>query len=183
MYLSRFAAMGMDVNKIDPLFQMFASSGFPDIVAKYRTRAVIQHGIRLFTLPDSNLLVEDIGFDPLLNRWILSSVHENKVVECDLEGKCADLIGNSVETPMDAVLAVRVDPSRKVLWITTVAMNMQAGFRAAEQGRSAILKFDMASHKLIRRYEPADERDHALGDMTVALLSGCNTAGTTGRTR
>jgi hypothetical protein len=168
-YLQQYAEMGMDIKPDSPIVEAFAHSNVLDSINEFRAnRAIIKQGAPLFSLQDPNLLVEDIGFDPQSNRLILTSVHENKILQCDLNGKCADLIQSSGALPLDAILAIHVDAARKLLWATTAGMNMQADFRAERKGRSALLKFDLTSRRLIKKYEPLDAREHALGDMTLA---------------
>ena len=45
---------------------------------------------------------------------------------------------------------------------------MEQGYRPERKGKSALLKFDLEAFRLIKRYEPGDGKEHALGDMTVA---------------
>ena len=47
-------------------------------------------------------------------------------------------------------------------------MDAASGFTPAEDGRSALLKLDLDTGRLLKRFEPADGKPHALGDLTVS---------------
>ena len=126
------------------------------------------HGKRLFRMPDSDLVVEDIGYDPRSKLFILSSVRQAKIVTCEENGRCQDFFRISRDIAPGGVLAIWVDARHEVLWATTAGMEAVAGFRAEDDGRSSVLKFDLRTHKLLRRYEHQDGKKHAMGDMTVA---------------
>lgn len=116
-----------------------------------------------YSLPDSNLLAEDLDFDPHTRRFFITSVREKKIVSVDANGKMADFAKSPDNWPM---LAIKVDPSRGVVWATEVAMQ---GFTFAPQpdwGRSAVLCYDISNGKLLSRVE--GPHGSALGDMVLA---------------
>jgi sugar lactone lactonase YvrE len=117
---------------------------------------------------DANLIAEDIAYDPATKRFFVSSVQERKILECDASGKCGDAFVSNADAPLDAILALRLDSSRGILWASTAAMNVETNFRAEDKGKSAVLKFDLRSHKLLKRFEPDDKREHGIGDMCIA---------------
>jgi sugar lactone lactonase YvrE len=161
--LRLYAHMGMTLDTQNAAFAPVAdaSKQVPD----FKTNAApVAHGTKLFALPDKELLTEDIGYDPNSKRFILSSVHQRKIVSCDESGSCK----SSPEIPLGAVLAIRVDAKRNVLWATSAGMNAAADFQQSEDGSSSLLKFDLNSYRLIKRYEPKDGKKHAMGDMVVA---------------
>jgi hypothetical protein len=47
-------------------------------------------------------------------------------------------------------------------------MEAVEGFRPNDDGQSSLLKFDLRTHKLLRRYQLDDGKKHAMGDMTIA---------------
>jgi len=184
-FLQLYADMGMTLDPSGPIYKSFsgvrsgagsgsgtgagASSSVLDSVPELkRNEAAVTTGSLAFTLSDSNLLAEDIGFDPVSRHFFLTSVHQKKILECDSGGRCEDVIHSLPEMPLHAMLAIHVDAPRGVLWATTAGMSNETDFRPEYQGHSAVLKFDLRSHRLIERYEPNDAREHALGDMTVA---------------
>jgi hypothetical protein len=168
-FLRQYASMGMTLDPGGVIYKSFVSSGMLDAVPELKPNgAPVTSGSLVFSLKDPNLLVEDIGFDAESHRFFLTSVHEKKILECDSTGRCEDVVHSSPDMPLNALLAIHVDAPREALWATSVGMNAQADFRPEYEGHSAVLKFDLRSHRRTARYEPNDTREHALGDMTVA---------------
>jgi hypothetical protein len=161
--------MGTTLQQGGPIYKSMADAGILEKVLEIkRNGEAVTTGSLVFTLGDANLVAEDIGYDPATRHIFLSSVHEKKILECDSSGKCEDVIHALPEMPLNAILALHVDATRGVLWATTAGLNVEADFRPEYKGRSAVLKFDLRSHRLIHRFEPGDSREHAMGDMTVA---------------
>jgi hypothetical protein len=168
-YLRMYAAMGTTLQRGGSIYKSMADAGILEKVLEIkRNGEAVTTGSLVFTLGDANLVAEDIGYDPATRHIFLSSVHEKKILECDSSGKCEDVIHALPEMPLNAILALHVDATRGVLWATTTGLSAEADFRAEYKGRSAVLKFDLRSHRLIHRFEPGDSREHAMGDMTVA---------------
>jgi hypothetical protein len=103
-----------------------------------------------------------MDYDPNTQRFFVTSVRKRKIVSVQASGASADFARAPDHWPM---LAVKVDPSRRLVWATEVAMQ---GFNFApdsDWGRSAVLCYDLRSGKLLRRiYGP---RGNALGDMAL----------------
>ncbi|HXN63934.1 MAG TPA: hypothetical protein VN862_01275 [Candidatus Acidoferrales bacterium] len=167
--LREYAAMGTTLDPQGPIYKLLESAGVLDSVPELKHNgAAVSTGSPVFPLPDPNLLVEDVAFNPATRHLFMTSVHQKKILECDLAGKCEDVIHPLPDMPLHALLAIHIDAPRGILWATTAGMNNEIDFRPEYAGRSSALKFDLHSHRLLRRYEPADARAHALGDMTVA---------------
>ena len=166
-WLREYAAMGMTLDLQTPAFAPLRGTA-PDIPRLARNAEPVSQSDRVFGIPDTALLPEDIAFDPGTKRFLLTSVRQRKVVSCHRAGKCEDVIKSSNNLPLDAMLAIHVDARRHLLWTTTAGMNAAAGSRPEEDGRSSLLKFDLPTFRLIKRYSLEDGRKHALGDMVLA---------------
>jgi sugar lactone lactonase YvrE len=168
-FLQMYAAMGATLSEASPIYKAFSDAGMlarvPELKRNTESKTT---GSLAFALDDANLVAEDIAYDPATKHFFVSSVHRKKILECDAAGKCQDAIVSTAEAPLDAVQALRVDAAHGVLWATTAALNVEADFRPESKGRSAIMKFNLPSHRLIRRFDPEDKRDHGIGDMTIA---------------
>jgi hypothetical protein len=168
-YLRMYAAMGATLPEVSPIYKPLADAGVIEKLPELTKNAEpVTTGSLVFTLSDPNLIAEDIAYDPATKHFFVSSVHERKILECDASGKCSDAFVSTAEAPLDAILALRVDAAREILWASTVAMNVETNFRAEDKGKSAVLKFDLRTHKLLRRFAPDDTREHGIGDMTIA---------------
>jgi sugar lactone lactonase YvrE len=61
-----------------------------------------------------------------------------------------------------------VDARRRHLWVTTTAFPQMINFKKEEQGVSAVLKFDLRTNKLLKKYVLSNAtKKHALGDLTI----------------
>jgi sugar lactone lactonase YvrE len=125
-------------------------------------RTSISLGSTAFPLTDSALLAEDVDYDPHTKRFYITSVREKKIVSVDVNGASADFAKSPDDWPM---LAVKVDPSRDVVWATEVALQGFIFAREADWGKSAVLCYDAKSGKLLRRIEGPHAAE--LGDMVL----------------
>lgn len=166
--LREYAAMGMTL-KTGPIYDAASKAGLIEKVPQLeRNQSISTHGSRVFTLLNPDLIAEDIAFDPTSGRFLFTSPHKKKIVSCDTKGQCQDVVTASAVNPLDGMLAIHIDESHKILWATTSGMSIQEGFRSERKGKSALLKYDLTSFGLTKKYEPNDGKEHALGDMTVA---------------
>jgi hypothetical protein len=125
-------------------------------------RSSISTGSTVLKLSDTSLLAEDVDYDPKTRRFFITSVREKKIVSVQAGGASADFAMAPDNWPM---LAIKVDPARRLVWATEVAIQ---GFIFAPQsdwGRSAVLCYDLKSGKLLRRID--GPRGSALGDMAL----------------
>ena len=119
------------------------------------------------TLPQTDLVAEDLAYDPKTRRFYVSSVRHGKILSFDESGKTAAFLEEG-QPGIWGVLALAVDTKRRCLWATTAAMPEVLGYTAADEGRSSLLKYSLDSGRLLKRYDLAPEDKHALGDMTVS---------------
>ncbi len=118
-------------------------------------------------LADTNMLAEDLAYDPNGHTFYVSSVHRGAIIAVPDDGPARDFVPAGRDGVF-GILAVAVDPSHGILWATTSAMPQEDGYRAADSGRSALLRYELASGRLLRRFDtPRDGRSHNLGDMTI----------------
>jgi hypothetical protein len=125
-------------------------------------QTAISHAETAFVLADANLLAEDIDYDPQTKSFLVTGVLEKKIVRVSPDGKVRDFARSPSGWPM---LAVKVDAQRKRVWATEVALDGFKVVPASDWGRSAVLCFDLASGKLLRRV--VGPPHSALGDMTL----------------
>lgn len=167
--LRSLAAMGLvyPIDTDSALDGLRARPGFQQLVESTDANKAMVGSARVaFSLGDTNLLAEDIAFDPGRHSFLISSVHESKIVSVSQRGFVHDLI----QLPHDGfgVQALAVDSVRHALWATVTALPQTVGYRTRDAGRSALLRFDLRTNLLERRYDmPRDGRQHDLGDMSV----------------
>jgi sugar lactone lactonase YvrE len=115
-----------------------------------------------FDVPDSGLLAEDVDYDPGSHRFFVTSVREKKIVVVKAGGASSDFASAADNWPM---LAIKVDAPHRLVWATEVALQGFDSVPKSDWGKSALLCYDLATGKLIRRIEGPP--GSALGDMAL----------------
>ena len=169
--LSTFSKSGLTfVDPVsDPDFATLKSSDeFKVIAARLKTVREPVSGNKLFlTLPEKELIAEDIAYDPVSDRFFVSSVRHRKILALRRGGKTMEFVKEG-QPNIWAILALRVDPKRRVLWATTASMPEALGYNASDDGRSSLLKYSLDDRKLLKRYDLDIDTKHALGDLTIS---------------
>lgn len=139
------------------------SPQYQSILNRFKTnKAPIGLGESVFTLSDAGLLAEDIDYDPGSRTFLITSVLEKKIVRVAADGKVNDFASSPSHWPM---LAIKVDAAHNRVWATEVAMRDFTIAPKSDWGHSAVLCFELASGKLVRRMEGPGKT--ALGDMVL----------------
>ncbi len=189
-WLSAFAAMGLvrDLAADPDLASLQQQPAFAAVQARIAAnRQPVAHAVTVFSLSDPELLTEDLAYDPAAQRFFVSSIREAKILAVDGRTGAARDFVPAGRDPIWGVLALAVDAPRGVLWATTAGMPQTPGYRPADAGHSAVLRYDLESGKLLQRYdlplldaapppsaggataaERPGNRSRILGDMTVA---------------
>jgi hypothetical protein len=171
-WLQSYTRRGLIPRLEDPAFAELRTKGKLAVLsqAMNKNSASVGGAEVLFRFADPELLVEDIAYDPESGNFLFSSVHQRKILECTPAGKCEDFLapGDAVAKSLWAVLAIHVDSRHGVLWATTASLEAEAHHQKGDEGKSALLKFDLRTHQLMNRYEAPSGKAHAMGDMIVA---------------
>ncbi len=113
------------------------------------------------------LIPEGMAWDARRKRWLISSVRTGEIL--------AVTAGGEVQTLADVpwgVFGMTVDAKRDVLWATTTAMAPVEEFRAEDKGKSALLRIDLESGRMMETLRAAHDAEnaaeHHFGDVAVA---------------
>ena len=117
---------------------------------------------KVFSLPETALIPEDIDFDPAARIFYVTSVFSKEIFAIDTSGHARVFAKSPDNWPM---MAVKVDARRQVLWATEVAIDGFTLSPREDWGRSAIIIYDLKSGKVLHRIEGPTQA--ALGDMTL----------------
>ena len=170
-WLRRFADSGLDQDpRKDPnLASLRDSPEFEAIERQMeRNRAPVSKATTFFTIPDRDALTEDLAYDPRARTFYASSVHRSKIFAIGQDDKLRDFIGEG-QDGVWSILALSVDAKRRILWASAAAMPHAAAYRKEDENRSAMLRYDLKTGRLLKRYEVArDGKPHILGDMTLS---------------
>jgi hypothetical protein len=128
----------------------------------------ISHSALAFTLPEKDLVPEDIAYDRTTDTFFVSSVRHRKIVAIRRGGAVSERVRDG-QDGLWSVLALVVDAPRRALWASTAAMPQTVPPPpASDAGRSALVRYDLASGQLVKRFDlPASGGAHVLGDMAL----------------
>jgi hypothetical protein len=115
------------------------------------------------TVDRLGLMPEGMAWDARRKRWLISSVRTGEILAVSSGGEVQTL----VDVPW-GVFGMAVDAKRGVLWATTTAMAQVEEFRAEDKGKSALLRIDLETGRVLETLRAADESEHHFGDVAVA---------------
>ncbi len=169
--LERFAALGYfaDITADSDLTTLRGAPGYERVRSDLEAnrRPVVKSAVA-FTLPERDLLTEGIAYDAVTKRFFIGSVHHRKILQVDRSGRTTEFVPSGQDS-LWAPLGMRVDSARRVLWVAAAAIPQMLGFDSAQDGRSGLFRYDLASGRLTGRFLiPPDSVGHLLGDLTVA---------------
>ncbi len=116
-----------------------------------------------FIIPEKDLIPEGMAYDPATKTFFVSSVAKRKIITFSLSGKAEDFI-SSGQDGIGEVLGMKVDPRKQQLW----ACSNTKG----DTAMSVVHQFDIATRKLIRKYELTTTAETHLFNDLVIIDSG-----------
>jgi sugar lactone lactonase YvrE len=154
--LGRLAAMGAAPEaERDPDFEKVSDS--PSVRGAFSrlaaNRQPIERSDVAFTLADRELITEGVAYDTRTKSFFVSSVRKRKVVRRDAQGTVRDFVASG-QDGLFAATALAVDPTRRALWVSSMAMPPMEGFRKEDDGISFVLEYDLDSGRLRRKLLP-----------------------------
>jgi hypothetical protein len=121
---------------------------------------------RAFAIPGKGLLIEGLAYDPHSKKFLASSVRRREILTVDRSGRTAPL--SRPEDGLWAVMGLRVDASRRLLWAAMSALPQMEGYKAEDQGRAGLACYDLKTGALRTKYVlPGKPETHLLGDLAV----------------
>lgn len=167
--LERIAAMGLiyPAEKDGDFAGISETHGFQSVLQKFHRNRVPQGDSRTaFTLHEKGLIPESVAYDPVQRTFYVSSVYRRKILSIDANGEVKDFA--TQRDGLWSALGMKVDARRRLLWVCTAANSQTIGLEERENGSSAILKFDVTSGQLVKKYLlPVDSAKHLLGDLAI----------------
>jgi hypothetical protein len=154
--------------QLDPAFApLRATPRFAALERRYKAGILATGSYRqLATIPDVNLIAEDLGVDPRDGARYVSSVHTGAIWKLDAAGHWSVAMAASDLSAWGAY-ALAIDASRDRIWIGSVAGAVSPPYQSSDSGRSVILRVGLREHGSPRRYELHDGLPHAFGDMAL----------------
>lgn len=167
--LSKVAAMGLALHpeKDSDFDSIKDSAEFKAVLGKFENnKTPIINSATAFTIHEKGLITEGLAYDPVSETFFVGSIHKRRILAVNKSGEVKTLAGE--QAGLWSVLGMKVDSKRRLLWATTTAFPQMINFNKEEENSSAVLKFDLKTGKLIKRYLLANKpKGHALGDLTI----------------
>lgn len=154
--LERFGRMGLFFDlAADEDFARLRGSGRFDEVK--RTMAALRQPVErssvAFALSEKDLLTEGVAHDPRTHAFFVSSVHRRKIVRIGPDGQVRDFVSEA-QGGLLSPLALTVDAGRRSLWVSTDGVAETAGLRKEDEGRSAVVEYDVDTGRRRRSIGP-----------------------------
>jgi hypothetical protein len=172
--LSRYADLGLgrDLSTDTALARLSNQFGFRQLRERHDAqRAPIVRGRTAAVLPDSTFFPEGMDVDPRSGLTYVTSVRHGTIAELTPRGDYIRELLPRSGVGLGAILAVRVDAQRGVLWATVSAVPQAAGYTPADSARHALLRITLPEGEIDRRYDiPWSGNGHTLGDVAIGPL-------------
>jgi len=168
--LRQYAALGLgrDLRSDKRLSSLAGLATFTAVVAAHdANRAPIANSRVRATLSDSTFWPEGVDYDPRTRRFYVTSVRHRTIAEIDANGKTRELWPRG-KSDLGALLGVRVDAARGVLWATTSGMPQMNHYLPGDTAIAALLRIRISDGTIERRWTlPVIAGGHVLGDLAV----------------
>jgi sugar lactone lactonase YvrE len=167
--LRDYAALGLGRElQSDTTFAAFAKQAWfaPLVAAHEANRSVIQKSTVLATLSDSTTWPEGLDYDPRSHRYYVSSVRHRTIIEVAVDGSERELLPRGA-LGNGAVLGVRVDAKRNVIWATMAGLRQMERYSASDSTIAALVRVRISDGVIERRWNLSTEKHHVLGDLAV----------------
>jgi len=167
--LRKEAAMGLVMPAAnDPDFvSLKAQPDFEAVLKQFEQNALPKiSSAQAFTVKEKGLVPESVAYDEATKTFYLSSVYKRKILSISPKGESSTFFAEA--DALWSVMGMKVDHARRALWVCTTAHPQMSNFEVADKGKTALLKFDLKTGKLIAKYQPADTtKPHWFGDLAI----------------
>ena len=168
--LDTYAALGLgrDLHTDARFARLAREPRFATVVARLDSNlGPIARSHVVATLDDSTFWPEGVDYDPRSHRYYIGSVRHRTIAEV-VDGKVTRELWPRAQAGIGAVLGVRVDTLRGVLWATLAGVPQMEGFTPADSTIVAIVRVRIADGAIERRWDLSPSpRGHALGDVVL----------------
>ncbi|ESU28246.1 hypothetical protein FLJC2902T_15930 [Flavobacterium limnosediminis JC2902] len=153
----------VDFEKDADFDNLKATPGFANVIQmKADLNKIISHSEKVIFLSEKDLHPESLFYLSNQKIWLASSIRKKKIVAFDFKtGQCSDWFAES----NFSVFAMKADAKEKYLWVATTAMPEMIGFSKEMEGQSEILKIDIKTRKIVKRFPVAG--NHVFGDLVI----------------
>ncbi|HEX6314992.1 MAG TPA: hypothetical protein VFZ73_09040, partial [Gemmatimonadaceae bacterium] len=169
--LTRYADLGLgrDLAGDSALARLAALPAFRQVAARHEANlAPLVRGRAIAVLPDSTFFPEGMDVDPRNGFLYVTSVRHRTIAELTPRGDYVREVLPRSGVGLGAMMAVRVDAQRGVLWATMSGMPQMAGFQPADSLIHGLLRIRLPEGVIDGRWDlPSAAGSHTLGDVAV----------------
>jgi len=168
--LDAYAKLGLGRNlRADSTFKQFESlAWFTNLAAAHdANRSAMVRSRERARLSDSTFWAEGVDFDPRTGRFYVASIRHRTIAELSPDGSSRELWSRD-GAAVGAMLGVRVDTARGVIWATTSGIPQMVNHVAADSTVAALLRIRIRDGAIERRWDlPVVPGGHVLGDLAI----------------
>lgn len=163
--------LGRDLHAEPAVSRLTLLPALAKIVAAHDAhRAPVVHSRERGTLPDSSFWPEGVDYDARSGRFYIASVRHRTIAELRPDGSSRELLPRDSRS-LGAILGVRVDTTRGVLWATTSGIPQMQGYVPGDSVIAGLLRIRVSDGTIERRWDiRAVAGGHVLGDLVIGPL-------------
>jgi hypothetical protein len=165
-------SVGRDLGADSAMARLTSRPAFREIAARHAELfAPLRRGQPRVVLPDSTFFPEAVDVDPRSGLFYVSSVRHRTIAELTPNGDYIRELLPREGVGLGAVLGIRVDPRRSVLWATMAGIPQMKGYVAADSATHALVRIRLPEGEVERMWRlPPSPNGHTLGDVAVSPL-------------
>jgi sugar lactone lactonase YvrE len=168
--LEAYAELGLGRDLLgDPALSRMASlPSFSKVLAAHDAhRAPLVRSHERASLADTTFWPEGVDYDPRTRRFYIASVRHRTIAEVRPGGVSRELLARDAHS-LGAILGVRFDSARGVLWATTSGIPQMADYMPRDSAIAALLRIRVSDGAIEKRWDiPAVPAGHVLGDLAI----------------
>ncbi|MDT8322274.1 MAG: hypothetical protein RQ826_17290 [Xanthomonadales bacterium] len=109
-----------------------------------------------------------VSWDASRQSVLLGSLRDGAVLAVGQDGAMSALLEANEENGLWSITGMKADAGRNRLWIATSALPEFAAYHPTDQGRNALLEFNLETLELLERFDlPVDALPHRLGALAT----------------
>jgi hypothetical protein len=121
-----------------------------------------------FDLPKSDNLLNALAWDPKRKSLLIGSARDGSIHWLDQKGKLTNFIAAGSDPNLWGVDALGVDSAHNRLYVATSASPKFDKFSADNANKAALLEFDLASGKFLKKYTTAPDAPRVFNSIAVS---------------
>ena len=172
--LTRYADLGLgrDVEADTSLARYLTLPPFREVAGRLSAQyAPLTRGRPVAILPDSTFFPEGVDVDPRTGFMYVASIRHRTIAELTPRGDYVRELLPRSGVGLGAILAVRADPQRGVLWATMSGLPQMEGYQPPDSLVHALIRISLPQGEIDGRWDlPMTTGGHTLGDVAVGPL-------------